>query len=141
MNLIEKDDVFSPDPLNENMEKVEEVLSAALTGETAAREEAVADLDARIEVFEAKKLVYGTYVGTGKDQTINLGFTPYLVLVHDVETVREGPSGLMITGIGATTSMNAPAAHIVENGFLVNVGTAHYGFSISNHKFIYLALG
>ena len=44
-NLIERDDDFSPDPLNENMEKAE----AALT-----------DLSARV------RIVAGTYTGTGE---------------------------------------------------------------------------
>ena len=46
LNLIETDDVFSPEPLNQNARKVETALAdgaAALAEETAARQKAVAD--------------------------------------------------------------------------------------------------
>ncbi len=64
-NLIETSDTFSPDPLNENMEKAEQALSA----EAAA-------LDSRVTVLEAHKIVAGYHAGTG---FVDLGFTPAAV--------------------------------------------------------------
>ena len=68
LNLIEKDDTFSPDPLNDNMEKVERALEA----EAAA-------LDQRLQAIEAHKIVFGS-AGNGST-TANLGFTPLLLYV------------------------------------------------------------
>ncbi|MCI8698444.1 MAG: hypothetical protein HFF29_04990 [Oscillospiraceae bacterium] len=74
-NLIEKEDVFSPDALNENMEKVE----GALEKETAARTKADADLDRRLQTIEAHKIVFGS--AGNESATVDLGFTPLLLYV------------------------------------------------------------
>ena len=79
LNLIETSDTFSPDPLNENTEKLEAEVSA----EAAARQSSDAALEARVTVLEARRFVAGTYKGNGiDDQLINLGFTPIAVLVQ-----------------------------------------------------------
>ncbi|MBD5133903.1 MAG: hypothetical protein HDT38_05475 [Clostridiales bacterium] len=78
LNLIDMDDTFSPEPINENTQKLE----AALTG-TEDR------LAQRLTTLEGRKIVTGTYVGTftgtttnsSSTQTIELGFTPTMVLV------------------------------------------------------------
>ena len=86
LNLIEKDDTFSPDPLNDNMEKVEGALKAetgarqaADAAEAQARAGADAALDRRIQTIEAHKIVFGS-AGNGST-TANLGFTPLLLYV------------------------------------------------------------
>ena len=86
LNLIEKDDTFSPDPLNDNMEKVERALEreaaarqAADATEAQARADADAALDRRIQTIEAHKIVFGS-AGNGST-TANLGFTPLLLYV------------------------------------------------------------
>ena len=86
LNLIEKDDTFSPDPLNDNMEKVERALEreaaarqAADAAEAQARAGADAALDRRIQTIEAHKIVFGS-AGNGST-TANLGFTPLLLYV------------------------------------------------------------
>lgn len=86
LNLIEKDDTFSPDPLNDNMEKVERALEreaaarqAADAAEAQARADADAALDRRIQTIEAHKIVFGS-AGNGST-TANLGFTPLLLYV------------------------------------------------------------
>ena len=86
LNLIEKDDTFSPDPLNDNMEKVEGALKAetgarqaADAAEAQARADADAALDRRIQTIEAHKIVFGS-AGNGST-TANLGFTPLLLYV------------------------------------------------------------
>ena len=86
LNLIEKDDTFSPDPLNDNMEKVEGALKAetgarqaADAAEAQARADADAALDRRIQTIEAHKIVFGSANNTST--TANLGFTPLLLYV------------------------------------------------------------
>lgn len=86
LNLIEKDDTFSPDPLNDNMEKVEEALEretaarqAADAAEAQARAGADSALDRRIQTIEAHKIVFGSANNTST--TANLGFTPLLLYV------------------------------------------------------------
>ena len=86
LNLIEKDDTFSPDPLNDNMEKVEGALKAetgarqaADAAEAQARADADSALDRRIQTIEAHKIVFGSANNTST--TANLGFTPLLLYV------------------------------------------------------------
>lgn len=86
LNLIEKDDTFSPDPLNDNMEKVEGALEAetgarqaADAAEAQTRADADSALDRRIQTIEAHKIVFGS-AGNGST-TANLGFTPLLLYV------------------------------------------------------------
>ena len=68
-NLIEKQDTFSPDPLNENMEKVEGAL------ETKAD---AAAMDARVRELEVHKFVVGQ---TTEGGTEILGATPKALLI------------------------------------------------------------
>lgn len=83
LDLIEKDDTFSPDPLNENMKKVEGALKAetgarqaADAAEAQARAGADAALDQRVSVLELHKCVTGVHAGSG---FVDLGFTPLAV--------------------------------------------------------------
>lgn len=79
LNLIEPSDVFSPDPLNQNMEKVEAALDAARaeakTGDGA--------LDARVTMLEARKIIVGTYTGNGEQlRLVNVGFELQAVFIQ-----------------------------------------------------------
>ena len=62
-NLVEGSDDFSPTPLNQNMEKVEEALETIAV--TAAE----------------KPYATGNYTGNGGTQTITLGFKPLFVII------------------------------------------------------------
>ncbi len=81
-DLIEKDDVFSPDALNENMEKVEGAL------ETKADADVI---DARVRELEIHKFAVGHLTAGG---TEHLGFAikallvagPYISLLRPGET-------------------------------------------------------
>lgn len=70
LNLIEKTDTFSPDPLNENMEKVEAAL------ETKAD---FAAMDARVQELEVHQFIVGK---TTQGDTENLGATPKALIVY-----------------------------------------------------------
>lgn len=91
LNLIERGDVFSPDALNANAEKLEAALDAAradaaagTAAEAQARASGDAALDQRVTVLELHRIAAGTYIGTGAKsgdtQFIELGFTPVAVI-------------------------------------------------------------
>ena len=84
LNLIETSDTFSPAPINENTQKLEDIITAGTSAEAQARADAVTALDARVTALEAHKVAAGTFVGTGDSaiQTINLGFTPIAVIAQ-----------------------------------------------------------
>lgn len=105
---MEKEDKFSPDPLNENVQRVE--------AELAALDDADAALDARVTLLEAKKIVAGTYVGNGSILTVELDFTPRAVLA---QTPNSGFCGF------ATAEQRCVEIKIVENGFQVNSGSTN----------------
>ena len=130
LNLIDKTDAFSPDPLNENTEKVEKALEAVRAGaadEAAARAKAVSDeatarakadadeaaarsaadkaLDQRVTVLEAHKIVTGfTSSSNGIER---LGFTPTLIIAMNGNNLAVVTSGF--------TSYDG--IYIVDGGF------------------------
>ena len=122
LNLIERDDVFSPDALNENMEKVEAAIAAG-----------DAELDSRVTMLEAKKIVVGTYVVQGSI-TVELGFTPIAVVIAN--TNYSLPFGSILP---VTDSMvyyhGGGAVNIVPNGFTAKSPTNDTG------KYNYIAFG
>ena len=78
LNLIETSDTFSPAPLNENAQKLEQAVEAA-RAEAAAGEAALSD---RVTVLEGHKLAVGTFTGDGATtHFIGLPFAPIYVLV------------------------------------------------------------
>lgn len=135
LNLIERTDTFSPEALNQNTQKVEEVLAA----ETAA-------LDARVTVVEAKKVVTGSYTGNGDmydGQTINLGFTPVAVLVEFIPQNSSIASTYILTARNTLpgNSLAKSALEIVEGGF--RAGSPYmtsYNWNSSGVTYHFLAL-
>ena len=94
LNLIETSDAFSPDALNENTRKVEDVLAAQAAAEAAARETADGALDQRLTVLEGRRLVVGTYTGNGdkNGMHVELGFTPAALLFpHNLGMIYVAP--------------------------------------------------
>ena len=65
-NIIETADTFSPEKLNENTEDIDKKL---------------AEHETRIASIEVHQMVVGSYRGNNGTQTINLGFTPAVVIV------------------------------------------------------------
>ncbi|MCI8699145.1 MAG: hypothetical protein HFF29_08595 [Oscillospiraceae bacterium] len=123
LNLIEKTDTFSPDPLNDNMEKVERALEA----ETAGRSAADAALDRRLQVFEAHHVAVGTYTPQ-KDKVTNvdIGFSPSMILIHALGTTDT--CGVLMAG------HDHPNGKITSNGF--QIGAAGSGGNI-NYFYMY----
>lgn len=127
LNLIDMDDIFSPQPINENMGKLETALSA-LGGADAA-------LGERVTVLEAHKLAIGTYTGSAtnsnQSQTVHLGFKPRFVFAE----AKNG--GIMFFATpGASYRQNLV---ITDNGFTVtNDGT--YNPNTGGTTYVYLAV-
>lgn len=111
LNLIETSDTFSPDPLNQNAQALED----ALSDETDAREADVAALDARVLSLEGKHIKCGMYTINQNTVplTIHLGFTPKAVFAFDPMGVR---FGALYSGYQESPS---PPAEIIVGGFRI----------------------
>ena len=108
LNLIESSDPFLPDALNENTQKIEEVVS-----------EKLGEMDQRVTVLEATKLVAGGFKSTNiPNDIIELGFTPEAVILSDAHGANQV---CFITKAGSYVGNGNVV--VVENGFqLVNGG-------------------
>ena len=108
LNLIESSDPFLPDALNENTQKIEEVVS-----------EKLGEMDQRVTVLEATKLVAGVFKSTNiPNDIIELGFTPEAVILSDAHGANQV---CFITKAGSYVGNGNVV--VVENGFqLVNGG-------------------
>lgn len=141
LNLIEISDAFSPDALNENTRKVEDVLAAQAAAEAAARETADGALDQRLTVLEGRRLVVGTYTGNGNTagQIIDLGFTPAAVLLG-----KDGNGLYLLTPDNpGIYPLVPPFLQIVEGGFRVTYNQTSYadgGWNLGNQKYYFIAL-
>lgn len=94
-NLIEPSDVFSPEPLNQNMEKTEE----QFTAEAAARQSADGALERRIAVLEAHKVVVGSYTRTSAEGfpfIVDVGFSPTFITIHS------NTGSILLSALGST---------------------------------------
>ena len=141
LNLIETSDAFSPDALNENTRKVEDVLAAQAAAEATARDAADGALDQRLTVLEGRRLVVGTYTGNGDTagQIIDLGFTPAAVLLG-----KDGNGLYLLTPDNpGLYPMLPPYLQIVEGGFRVTYNQTSYadgGWNLGNQKYYFIAL-
>lgn len=157
--LIEGTDDFSPGPLNDNMEMVEEAL-AGIEGDLSALE---TDLAGQIEEVEDSvtalkssgklaRIAYGTYNGTGtygaaNPVTITTGFAPALVLLYDltsgststsVETVH------FMRGCNTYRPFMSSTTTITwgnANVSWYNDQYAQYQYNTSGSTFLYCILG
>ena len=81
--LIDGTDSFSPGPLNDNMEKVEEQFEAV--------EEEFSEVMTNLgSGGNTARIIYGSYVGTGtygagNPNTLTFGFRPLLIILGDPE--------------------------------------------------------
>lgn len=118
LNLMDRDDAFSPDPLNENMEKLEAAIVSEIAAGDAAEAQIRADadsaLDARVQSLEAGRIVVGYADGYG---FVDLGFTPRVLFA------RSGPNSIFITHELTYSNLK-----LVEGGFTHagDYGYCHY---------------
>ena len=114
LSLIDRNDTFSPAPLNENAQKLEAAIAAEAAAEAAARQNAdaaeaqtraAADaaLDQRVQVLEAHRYVVGKVTTGG---FTSLGGTPEAIFAV-------GNNGYVFVIQGQTIS----GVNIVEGGF------------------------
>ena len=139
--LIEGTDSFSPGPLNDNMEKVEEELEGI--------EESLADVVSDLGTGNHNcRMAFGTYIGTGtagenSPNVIQVGFTPVLIMVGTIE-----PSGLY----WPTLVMRPMTAGIIGGGYSISFswsnhsvqwysGSASMQLNDSDQTYVYLVLG
>ena len=111
-NIIETSDPFSPDALNDNTRKIE----AALDAHEEAVKEVTDALDARLQVFEAKKFAYGVahFPYQGQCTYTELDFTPKILLLQ----ISGGSS--YFTFILTDQEPSPYRLQIIENGFTFN---------------------
>ena len=110
LNLIESSDPFLPEGLNQNTQKIEDAMEAheeKVDGQ-------VADLDARVKVFEAKH--FATGICSMSERTA-LPFTPTLVLIVSWSSMY---SSMAITG------HNTDSLVLEENGFHITGKIGQY---------------
>ena len=123
LNLIETSDPFSPQALNENTQKLEEVVS-----------EKLGEMDQRVTVLEAKKFAVGTYKAEMNETLkVEVGFTPIALYVgqsRKFSTIH----GLILPG---DTNI-PPFLEIVEGGFTTNIMDGHTAYPGIYH---YIAFG
>ena len=144
LNLIESSDPFMPEGLNQNTQKVEEVLAAqeaandqkvaAVAGQVtalgAASDQKLAEMNQRVTVLEGHRCFVGSYVGDGtNNRFINLGVTPLAVIIPGM---CDNPfllgKGLINNGHG-----------IVDNGFVVsNNGSYSPNYPRGDYMFLVL---
>ena len=142
LNLIERNDVFSPDALNQNMEKVETAIAGA-QAETAA-EAAAGDaaLAARVAALEGKNIVIGSYRGNGGTQAFSLPFTPSAVFI--LHRNASGESRAIVRGHDLYLYLGSNGTQligkIVENGFQVMYSTVSGCVNASGNDYVFFAL-
>ena len=135
LNLIEKDDVFSPDALNDNAEKVESVLVSLANGD---REEAEARdaLAQRDTALEEQKILFGTGAYETSPQTVSLGFKPKAVLLM---SRIPGTTAAMVVGekyvYHVSGGRETVILKIVENGFTITSLGSNF-FTHGEHNYI-----
>ena len=134
LNKPGTDDVISPVPLNENMDKLEGALTA-LEGSDAA-------LSQRITVLEAGQLriAAGSYVGDGSaSKTIDLGFTPKVVYLSS-NRLNSSYDGMAVLG-GPCLYSAKSVIEIVEGGFLLTQAADSLNPLHNGNNFVFMAIG
>lgn len=122
LNLIETGDPISPQPLNENAEKIEAALF------TKTDETRTDGLEQRVVALEAQKIYLGSYIGDGAvSRDIDLGFAPKAVLILTNEHTLA--VSIFLPGMKDTRDGYTQMA-LTENGF-------HIGWTNYNQKYNY----
>ena len=110
LNLIEGSDDFLPDPINENMEKLEEVVAGqaqSLTQGLAQMTSGVAQMLAMVgSGGQNARIAWGSYTGTGtygqnRPNSLSFDFYPLVVICgSNMNTTTEFWPTVMIRGCG-----------------------------------------
>lgn len=128
-NLIETTDTFSPEPLNQNMETLEQALAALANRDDAGDAQAAA-LAKRVSTLEEHYFTTGTFKGRG-DLTVSVGFPPKFVLLG-----CNSGTWLLIPGVTFVYTQ-AKAAEIRGNGFYIY--DSSHPFTSGEHPYVAFA--
>ena len=166
--LIEGTDDFSPTPLNDNMEKVEdalEALDASVAEQLGDVEDAMDTLEAGVESSLANltaalgtgghtcRMAYGTYTGSGQygenhPNSLTFDFTPVLIIIGTVGSVEtEAFPGMLFRGMNMGHSVytygDSPLYTTwTDHGVSwYSADSTHYQMSLNNTPYQYIALG
>ena len=133
LNLIETSDTFSPDPLNQNAQLLENAVEAARTEFQAAD----GALDQRLQVLEAHRLKYGTYSGTETSPKllVNVGFRPKIVFLQNCKSC--GSRILLDTASTYPTHLRINNNGFEVDNFWGNYESVHQADAV--HFFVALA--
>ncbi len=113
LNLIETSDPFSPDPLNENAQKLEQAISAEAAAQDQARAADIAALDQRLQVFEARRLV----IGSAKEgEKVYLDFTPKALIAKG----SNGVEFFIDSQVSSPYSLSFVDGELKHSGFYAN---------------------
>ena len=152
LNIIETSDAFSPEPLNKNTEELEKALTA-LEAADAKLQTTLETADARLQTAVQKAqstadfaykpgqmpYVTGTYVSTGADVTINLGFRPSFVIISGSSSTGQNTS---LGPFNAFTAGNIITGHVTftNTGFIARAtGNTFPDVSRSGRQYDYIA--
>lgn len=117
LNLIESSDPFSPEGLNANTQKIEDVLMEKMEGPMVG-------LDQRVTALEGHRLAVGFFSGSMDRQFIEVGFRPKVVLVHDKDKLN--------SALGVDIPQCATGSIIIEDtGFWFSTVTASVYFAFA----------
>ena len=119
--LIEGSDDFSPQPLNDNVEKVEELISGVEAAYTP----------------DNKPYVTGQYTCQSSLLNINLGFKPTMVIVAGDTASTDGTPG-QYSGVLFSGYSNANAS-ITNDGFSVGDAGTYPNLAQRYRRYYYIA--
>lgn len=127
-NLIEPTDTFSPEPLNQNMETLEQALGG-LSGRNDAGDARTTALVTRVTALEAHRLATGSFTGIDGERTICLGFAPKFVIICDSHFTC-----LLVPGVTFLIG-SSKTAEIREDGFFI-YGSTSNPFRNGEHAYL-----
>ena len=128
-NLVEGSDDFSPTPLNQNMEKVEEVLDDM--------EDAIDGVMEAAYTPDNKPYVTGQYTCQSSLLNISLGFKPTMVIVAGDTASTDGTPG-QYSGVLFSGYSNANAS-ITNDGFSVGDAGTYPNLAQRYRRYYYIA--
>lgn len=150
LNLIEASDPFGPEALNQNTQAVEDKL-AALDAASAAHDAAIQTAQATANAARTtanaayspnqKPYVTGSYVGTGADLSINIGFRPSFLIIDGTPSLAVQTNLQLLCGYFVATAgkIMSQCVTFTNTGFTVHVVTGYPDLTHKSLTFDYIA--
>lgn len=134
LNIIESTDTFSPEPLNDNAQKLEDAIQAA-EGKADAAVTAVSAALASHSHF-----VTGLYDGTGHANKFTLGFRPrFVIIVFLIQNATAYATYSTVTIF--PDGWNSSILTIQDDGFMLSAQSAGLfpAANVSGDRYFYIA--